>query len=79
MNGNSVSEVIKSIGAQSKDLVDRKVIFENDVPSWAEKIEPTIEDIQEFVQLQDEVKRKLYTTSVLTPRLFGLGAVNWMT
>lgn len=69
VNGNSVDEVIESIWAQSKDLVDRKVTFENDVPSWAEKIEPTIEDIQEFVQLQDEVKRKLYTTSVLTPRL----------
>ncbi|XP_062551238.1 uncharacterized protein LOC134216344 [Armigeres subalbatus] len=69
VNGNSVDETIESIWNQAKHLMDRKVIFENDVPNWAEKTEPTIDDIQEFVNLQDEVKRRIYTVSVLTPRL----------
>lgn len=69
VNGNSVEEILESLWIQSKHLMDRQVIFENDVPSWAEKVEPTIEDIGEFVNLQDEVKRKIYSTSALTPRL----------
>lgn len=73
VNGNSVKEILASIWAQAKYLMDRQVTFENDVPCWAEKTEPTIEDIQEFVTLQDEVKKKVYAVSLLTPRLL----TNW--
>ncbi|XP_065085446.1 uncharacterized protein LOC135707530 [Ochlerotatus camptorhynchus] len=73
VNGNSVNEILESIWVQAKNLMDRQVTFENDVPSWVEKTEPTIEDMHEFVTLQVDVKRKLYAVSVLTPRLL----TNW--
>lgn len=69
VNGNSLDEILESMWVQGKYLMDRQVTFENDIPSWAEKTEPTIEDIKEFVTLQDEVKKKVYTVSALTPRL----------
>lgn len=73
VNGNSLEEILQCIWKQACKLVRRQVIFEEEIPHWSEKQDPEFEDIDKFVSLQDTVKKKIYATSRITPRLL----VSW--
>lgn len=67
--GDSVEDVIKCIWKLSVAHVSRQINFDDDGPKWAEKQVPDQEDIEKFVTMQDQMKRKAYTISGVTPRL----------
>lgn len=68
VSGNTLADVLKSIWKVAKTQVHRAVIFTNEVPRWAND-DPNVDNIQQFVTLQDTKKKKLYHVSSLTPRL----------
>lgn len=67
--GNSVKDVMECIWNFAAKHVMRQINFDDDGPKWAEKQQPDQDDIEKFVTLQDQMKRKAYTTSAVTSRL----------
>ncbi|XP_062533406.1 uncharacterized protein LOC134202421 [Armigeres subalbatus] len=61
--GDSVNHVLRCIWKTVKHQVNRKVEFNDEVPSWSVKEQPDFEVIGEFVMLQDQTKKKVYPIS----------------
>ncbi|XP_062716584.1 uncharacterized protein LOC115269875 [Aedes albopictus] len=69
VEGDSVPEVLEFVWNAAKAQTQRQVVFDDEVPRWAEKQEPDLEDIELFLTLYDETKKKTYAPSALTPRV----------
>ncbi|XP_058817569.1 uncharacterized protein LOC131680872 [Topomyia yanbarensis] len=67
--GDSPKDVMDCIWKFAARHVSRQIEFDNNGPKWAEKPKPDRDDIEKFVTLQDQMKRKAYTTSALSSRL----------
>ncbi|XP_065074201.1 uncharacterized protein LOC135698237 [Ochlerotatus camptorhynchus] len=65
---NSVPDVLDLIWGVAKKEIHRAVIYENEVPRWADD-DPKQEDMESFVTLQDTEKKKLYIVPAVTPRV----------
>ncbi|XP_065091580.1 uncharacterized protein LOC135712549 [Ochlerotatus camptorhynchus] len=68
VSGNSVPDVLDLIWGVAKKEIHRAVIYENEVPRWADD-DPKQEDMESFVTLQDTEKKKLYIVPAVTPRV----------
>lgn len=66
---NTIPELMDLLWSVSKKHIHRQVIFNGDDPHWSEKVEPSLEDISNFLTLQDPSKRKTYLVTSLTPRV----------
>ncbi|XP_058457049.1 uncharacterized protein LOC131434398 [Malaya genurostris] len=67
--GDSIDDVMKCIWGFADKHVSRQIEFDNNGPKWAAKIKPDREDIEKFITLQDQIKRKSYSTCSITSRL----------
>ncbi|XP_062560010.1 uncharacterized protein LOC134224615 isoform X1 [Armigeres subalbatus] len=69
VHGNSPEEILRCIWERARKVIRRQVIFEDDIPHWSEEHDPEFEDIAKFILLQDTVRKKIYGTLQITPRL----------
>lgn len=69
VHGNSLEGVLQSIWNHAKKLVRRQVIFQDDVPHWSDKQDPGLEDIGDFVSLQDTNRKRIFLATGITPRV----------
>lgn len=67
--GNSVEGVLRCIWKTAKPQLHRKVVFNDGTPTWSEEEQSGFEDIDQFIMLQDQTKKKLYSVSSITPRV----------
>lgn len=65
--GNSLEGVLCCIWRTAKHQVHRKVVFNDEIPTWSEEEQSGFEDIDQFIMLQDQRKKKLYSVSSITP------------
>ncbi|XP_021695243.1 uncharacterized protein LOC110675161 [Aedes aegypti] len=69
VEGDSVHDVLERIWNAANPQIQRQVVFEDEVPKWSEKQHPEPDDIDLFITLYDETKKKTYAPSVVTPRV----------
>lgn len=67
--GNSMKDIMECIWKSTAQHMSRQIDFDDDGPKWAEKQQPGREDIEKFVTLQDQIKKKAYNISAITSRL----------
>lgn len=69
VGGNTIQEVITFIWKLAKKHVLRQIVFDGDAPTWAEKQLPDEADVEQFILLHDQAKKKTYNISAITPRV----------
>lgn len=69
VEGDSLENIFDCIWDVSKPQIQRQVVFEGDVPRWSKKQHPDRKDIDRFVTLYDQAKKKTYNTPAITPRV----------
>uniref|UniRef100_A0A8D8J6N2 (northern house mosquito) hypothetical protein n=1 Tax=Culex pipiens TaxID=7175 RepID=A0A8D8J6N2_CULPI len=67
--GQSVGDIIDSLWESGVSLVKRKIIFDDDVPMWADEEKPGRESVDSFMTVQDATVKKMYELRSLTPKL----------
>ncbi|KAL9706262.1 hypothetical protein quinque_009780 [Culex quinquefasciatus] len=67
--GQSVGDIIDSLWESGVSLVKRKIIFDDDVPMWADEEKPGRESVDCFITVQDATVKKMYELRSLTPKL----------
>lgn len=69
VTGESVAEILSTIWTRSVPMIKREVVMDNEEFAWSENPTPTLDDIGNFIILQDRVARKAYTIDQLTSTL----------
>ncbi|XP_055589254.1 uncharacterized protein LOC129741540 [Uranotaenia lowii] len=63
ISGDTIDEILKAIWQIAKNQIHRQVVFENGEPVWSSLDHPAIENLDDFVTVQDKTKKKNYTIS----------------
>ncbi|XP_062558433.1 uncharacterized protein LOC134223290 isoform X2 [Armigeres subalbatus] len=69
VRGDTPDEILRCIWKRAEKVVKRQVIFEGETPHWSKKRKPGFEDIAHFISLKETTKKKVYTTSSITPQM----------
>ncbi|XP_065080981.1 uncharacterized protein LOC135703631 [Ochlerotatus camptorhynchus] len=67
--GDSKAEIVDCMWNIALAKIERQVVFDQDTPRWSENVQPTVNDVDEFVTLQDTTKKKMYAIESVSTRI----------
>lgn len=67
--GDTLEDVLDGVWLETKDYMQRKVIFVGETPSWDEKESPTKEELKDFVTMKVPKNKQKITIPELTIKL----------
>ncbi|XP_021698852.1 uncharacterized protein LOC110676205 [Aedes aegypti] len=67
--GDTATEIVDCMWEIALAKIERQVVFDEVTPRWSENVNPTVNDANEFITLQDTTKKKFYAIDSLTARI----------
>lgn len=67
--GDTATDIVDCMWEIALAKIERQVVFDDVTPRWSENVNPTVNDANEFITLQDTTKKKFYAIDSLTARI----------